>query len=45
MCSSVAKTTLEQLEELDSEIAHLIADALFSFLKNGKESEAENRNS
>lgn len=33
MCASKPKTKLEQLEELESEIAHLIADALFAFLQ------------
>jgi len=41
MCASIEKTTVEKLEVVESEIAHLIADALFVFMsrtENGKES-------
>ena len=43
MCHSGDQTILEQLDLLESEMAHILADALFLFLK-GAENVEEDKN-
>jgi len=44
MYSPVEKDKLKQIEEIEEDIAHLLADGLFSFMTKGETQEVANDN-